>query len=74
LQGAGLLGCTMSEQGLDRVIRFRCMSRRQSLSGVGKLVKQCCRLVQLLVREMINAGVEVIASCRHLRSVRFVSI
>jgi hypothetical protein len=47
LLGAGLLGWTMSEQRLDRVIRCRGMSRRQWLSSVGKRVKQCCCLLQL---------------------------
>jgi hypothetical protein len=64
----------MSKEGFDRVIRFPGMSRRPWLSGVGKRVKQCCRMIQLLVREMINARMEVVASCRHVRSVRSVSI
>jgi hypothetical protein len=74
LLGEGLLGCTMSEQRLDRIIRCRGMSRRQWLISVGKRVKQCCCMVQLLVRQVINARMEIVASRRHLRSVRSVSM
>ena len=66
-----MLGGPRSERGLDCVVDCRGMAGRQRLSWIDKRVKQRRRMVELLIWQMINSRVKVVASGRHVRVVRF---